>query len=206
MENAADALKMAGAVIIFVLALSVIIFYFGEVRLTADTILSYKDRETKYIDGDFYYKTSGTERTVHLETIIPSIFRAYLENYKIVFEGLEEPIYKIKDNNGNFIEKFSLDLETKQHVSDGIYKNVVLANNEQKTEFLCGILNNEFKINRTQFEKIYGITLGNKTLFDQLSRASEIREYLGVYYQNDNPDVPNVMKTEKRIITYKITY
>ena len=31
-----------------------------------------------------------------------------------------------------------------------------------------------------------------------------ITEYLGVYYQNDNPDVPNVNKTEKRIITYKI--
>lgn len=205
MENVADALKMAGAVLIFVLALSIIIFYFGEVRQTSDTILAYKDRETVYIDGDIYYKTSGTERTVHLETIMPSIFRAYLENYKIVFEGLEEPIYKIKDNNGVMQKKFSLDLETKQHINDGEYKNVVLANNEQKTEFLCAILNNEFKINKTQFEKKYGIELGSKTLFEQLSNANEIKEYLGVYYQNDNSDVPDVMKTEKRIITYKIT-
>lgn len=205
MENITDALIMAGAVLIFVLALSIIIFYFGEVRQAADTILAYKDRETLYIDGDLYYKTSGTERTVHLETILPSIFRAYLENYKIVFEGLEKPIYKIKDNTGNFIEKRSLDLETKQNIMDGKYKNVVLANNEQKTEFLCAILNHEFKTNRAEFEKKYGIVLGEKTLFQQLSEATEIKEYLGVYYQNDNPDVPDVMKTEKRIITYKIT-
>ena len=33
MENAADALKMAGAVLLFVLALSVIIFSFGQDRL-----------------------------------------------------------------------------------------------------------------------------------------------------------------------------
>ena len=32
MENAADALKMAGAVLLFVLAISIAIFYFGQVR------------------------------------------------------------------------------------------------------------------------------------------------------------------------------
>ena len=79
MENAADALKMAGAVLLFVLALSVIIFSFGQVRETADTILDYKDRETSYIDGNNYYTTTGTERQVGLENIIPSIYRAYIE-------------------------------------------------------------------------------------------------------------------------------
>ena len=115
MENAADALKIAGAVLLFVLALSIIIFFFGKVRRASDTILDYRDRETVYIDGEYYYKTSGTERSVDFETIIPSIFRAYLENYKIVFQGLTSPIYQIKDNNGNYIKKYCLDLETKQN-------------------------------------------------------------------------------------------
>ena len=52
MENVADALKMAGSVFLFVLALSIIILNFGKVRATSDTILSYRDRETIYIDGD----------------------------------------------------------------------------------------------------------------------------------------------------------
>ena len=68
MENASQALKMAGAVLLFVLALSVAIVSFGQVRETADTILDHKDREVQYIDGDeymdyFYYKSTGTERS-----------------------------------------------------------------------------------------------------------------------------------------------
>lgn len=201
MENVADALGMAGAVFIFVLALSITILSFGQAREAADTILDYRDRETTYIDGSYYYETSGTERSINLETIIPSIFRAYLENYKIVFEGLDEPIYYIK-HDGDSIPKYTLDLETNQNTQ---YKNVVLANDDQKAEFLCGILYNDFRTNKEDFERKFNITLPNSTtLYEQLASTSEIREYLGIYYQNDSPDMPDVNKVEKRIITYKI--
>ena len=46
MENAAEALKMAAAVLMFVMALSVAIVSYGEVRRTADEILDIRDRET----------------------------------------------------------------------------------------------------------------------------------------------------------------
>ena len=45
MENVTDALKIAAAVLIFVLALSISINAFSEARITAKTILDYKDRE-----------------------------------------------------------------------------------------------------------------------------------------------------------------
>ena len=206
MENAADALKMAGAVLLFVLAVSVAIVSFGQARETADTILDYKDRETVYIDGNLYYKTTGTERTVGLETVIPTIYRAYLENYKVVFEGLDSPIYTMKLSNGNEIKKYTLDLETKisSDTSQNIY-NVALANDEQKSEFLCGILYKNFDKSRskTNFEKKYNVSLPYNSLIEQLNRKV-IKEYLGVYYQEDNEEVPDVNKTEKRIITYKI--
>ena len=98
MENAAEALKMAGGVLLFIIALSVSIISFGQVRQTADTIFSSKDRETEYIDGDYYYQVgdgSSSERTVGLETILPTISRVYSENYKIIFEGLNDPIYTV---------------------------------------------------------------------------------------------------------------
>ena len=136
MENATDALKMAGAVLIFVLAISIIILAFGQVRETADIILDYKDRETTYIYYDNQYDDEGnliTVRTVSLETIIPTIFRAYLENYKVVFEGLDYPIYTIVPNYGPSIDKNSIDLNQE-----------VLGDNEKKAEFLCGILYNDF--------------------------------------------------------------
>ena len=82
MENAAEALKMAGAVLLFVLALSIIIFSFGQARESADTILDYRDRETAYIDTNYYYTQTvnsdgsiNTERSVGLETIIPTIYK-----------------------------------------------------------------------------------------------------------------------------------
>lgn len=207
MENAVDALKMAGAVLLFVLAISVAIVSFGQARETADTILDYKDRETVYIDGNLYYKTTGTERTVGLETIIPTIYRAYIENYKIVFEGLNEPIYTLKLSGNTEIKKYTIDLETKK-TTDGIQiNNVALANDEQKSEFLCGILYRDFTKSGSQdkFEKKYNIELprDNISLINRL-KGKKITEYLGVYYQNDNEDVPDVNKTEKRIITYKI--
>ena len=204
MENAVEALKMAGAVLLFVLALSIILFSFGQVRESADIILNYRDRETAYIDTDYYYDQTETERYVNLDTIIPSVFRAYLENYKVVFDGLDKPIYRIKNKNGVLVEKYTLDLETNQNLE---YNNVVLANNEQKTKFLKGIFYGDYVLD--DFKKI-GISLeGCETLYNQLndkvSRGYKIKEYLGVYYQNDNENVPDVNKTQKRIITYKIT-
>ena len=205
MENAVDALKMAGAVLLFVLAISVAIVSFGQAREAADTILDYKDRETVYIDGNLYYKTTGTERTVGLETIIPTIYRAYIENYKIVFEGLNEPIYTLKLSGNTKIAKYTIDLETKT-TTDGIQiNNVALADDEQKSEFLCGILYNDFTKSGSaeNFKKKYNVELPTNSLISRL-KGKKITEYLGVYYQNDNEDVPDVNKTEKRIITYKI--
>ena len=205
MENAVDALKMAGAVLLFVLAISVAIVSFGQAREAADTILDYKDRETVYIDGNLYYKTTGTERTVGLETIIPTIYRAYIENYKIVFEGINEPIYTLKLSGNTKIAKYTIDLETKT-TTDGIQiNNVALANDEQKSEFLCGILYNDFTKSGSaeNFKKKYNVELPTNSLISRL-KGKKITEYLGVYYQNDNEDVPDVNKTEKRIITYKI--
>lgn len=206
MENAADALKIAGAVLIFVLAVSIILLAFGQVREASDTILDYKDRETEYIDGSYYYEAIGTERNVNLETIIPSIFRAYLENYKIVFEGLDNPIYKITNKDGDTIEKYTLDLETNQNKT---YNNVVLATNEQKAEFIKGILFGDFNNDKIKFQQTYHINLDScESIYEQLTGAvrqgKNITEYLGVYYENDDPNVPDVMKNEKRVITYKV--
>lgn len=207
MENAAEALKMAGAVMIFVLALSVIIFSFGQARQSADTILDYRDRETAYIDAQDYYEISSTERELGLETIIPSIFRAYLENYKIVFDGLgNEPIYYLKytGQTTNAIPKYTLDIETSQNA---LYNNVALGTDERKIEFLKGILigfrsDNE----KSDFENRYKVSLNGCTpLYDRLNDNSirTITEHLGVYQQNPEV-VSEANRTEKRVITYRI--
>lgn len=200
MENAADAIKVAGAVLLFVLALSIIIPFFSQARETADMILDTRDRETVYINGDLYYKATGTERQVGWETVLPTIMRAYLENYKIVFdkELLGGPIYTIKREGKEDLPKYSLDLETTNGID---YQNVSLANEKLKAEFLCGILYHEYKVSKQDFNEKFNIEIGDKPLKDMLDKKTII-ERLGVYYQNDDANVPAVNKTQKRIITY----
>ena len=200
MENTADALKMAGAVLIFVLALSIIIPFFTQVKQTTDIILDYRDRETTYINGDYYYKASGTERQVGFETVIPTIMRVYLENYRITFENLDEPIYTITKADGTKIEKYSLDLETNQNTP---YENVTLGNDERKAEILCGILYHKFEINESEFNKKFHITVGKKSLYEQLENK-KIIEFLGIYNKDNAEETPDIMREEKRIITYII--
>lgn len=204
MENATDAFKMAAAVLIFVLAISIIILSFGQVRETADIILNHKDRETTYI----YYDDIGSVRTVNLETIIPTIYRAHLENYKIVFSGLDKPIYSIKQNDGTKIEKYSIDLNEE-----------ILGDNEKKAEFLCGILYHDFSkmqpATASDKENYFKdtnfgikIELPEKSLYQQLqdkqAQGKTIKEYLGIYYENDDQGTPESMKEKRRIITYVI--
>ena len=202
MENAADALKMAGAVLLFVLALSIIIPLFSHARQTADMILDIRDRETVYINGDLYYKATGTERKVGWETILPTIARAYLENYKVVFHKNllnNQPIYKISKGNGEYLDKYSLDLETTNNVE---YKNVSLANEDSKAEFLCGILYHKYYATQQEFEKKFDVKMeGTISIYEALNTNYEVIEKLGVYYQNDS-SAPNANKTQKRIITY----
>lgn len=200
MENAAEALKLAGSVLLFVLALSIIISSFSNVRETSDIIIDYKDRESEYQYYE-YVDSSGNlikERTVRLETVIPSIFRAYLENYKIVFEGVgftpNDPIYKKRKNDGSSVSRNVLDLETDK------FENVALASDEKKAQFISAIL---YGVTSTTFNTDFSEVELGTPLYSRL-KDKKITEYLGVYYQDDNPDIPDVMKQQKRVITYKV--
>lgn len=209
MENAVDALKMAAAVLIFVLALSVSIVAFGQVRQTSDVVLNYKDRETDYIEGNYYYNAHQSERTVNIETIIPTIYRAYLENYKIIFEGLQKPIYIAKKSNSTKEERYSIDSE---------YDNKQGDMSTGKQSFLKAII---YGKQDDMFNLLFSskVELPSISLYDQLNSADSITEYIGVYYDeelqdeaNSNPgyhiedDEPDANKVEKRIITYKVNY
>ena len=220
MENIADALKIAGSVLIFVIALSVAILSFSNARQAIDTVLSFSDRESLTIQGDerFYYlgNDNDTNRYVGLETIIPSIYRAYKENFKIVFkfpEGDDYYLYKTKDGT----EVFAIDLLT-TNVGDDL----------SSRQFLDGIVYNKFDYDGTgktiaDYKAKFNIT-PNQTqggLYNYItSKLSNynIKESLGTYYiedidgnnryqQNEDgtqgPLIEDINKNEKRVITYE---
>lgn len=198
MENATDALKMAAAVLIFVLALSISINAFGEARRASQVILDYRDREY-----DYTYITSGTtQRQVGLETIIPSIYKAYKENYKIIFDmqniNDKNGLYSKKNENGNYDKINYIDLEKE-----------VLGSDKQKEEFIKAIIYGKDSI-PDEYKKEFsdlGINLKDDGIYARIKgKNKKVTEKLGVYYQEDmqtgGSNTPDANKTKKRVITY----
>jgi len=190
MENAADALKMAAWVLIFVVALSIIINAFGIARQTTDILISYNDNEY-YTD---YVEQGNTERKVGYETIIPAIYRAYKENYKIIFLNNDgTPMYFYENKNTEEQINY-IDLE-KQNVG----------NDTAKEEFIKYIVTGK-EINNSQYKFENSYDIKNNGLYNQI-KGKQFTESLGVYYQEEidgnQSNTPDANKTKKRVITYK---
>ena len=84
MENAVDALKIAFGVFVFTIALSISIYMFTMARETSDTVLQSSDvtKLMEYIEAS---DMIGEDRIVGLETIIPTLYKYYKENYTVIF-------------------------------------------------------------------------------------------------------------------------
>ena len=209
-ENLADALKMAGSFLLFVIGLSIAIFSFSQARSSIDIVLSYSDRESLSIENDsrFYYLAGNdTSRYVGKETIIPAIYRAYKENYKIIFEFPGDDYYLFEKKVGTETKKFSkIDLEEQSIGSDA-----------DSRWFLNGIIYGKFDNEATdetetitEYQQQFGITVNSsESLYEKLTElenTKNIKESLGTYYKQDvggtSEGVADVNKTEKRVITY----
>lgn len=93
MENGVQALKIAASVLIFVIAITIAISAFTSATQALNRIFNMRSEE-EYVtvtdeNGNEYYlnfvRFNGGTRIVGVETIIPSIYRAYKENYAIYF-------------------------------------------------------------------------------------------------------------------------
>ena len=190
MENAADALKMAAWVLIFVVALSIIINAFGMARQTTDILISYNDNEY-YTD---YVEQGSTERKVGYETIIPAIYRAYKENYKIIFLNNDgTPMYFYENKN------------TKEQINYIDLEKQNVGNDTAKEEFIKYIVTGK-EINNSQYKFENSYDIKNNGLYNQI-KGKQFTESLGVYYQEEidgnQSNTPDTNKTKKRVITYK---
>ena len=99
MESAVHALMMAFSVLIFVIGLTVAINMLSQVNNTAETFLYYADRSNFY--DNIELETTDTTRKVDFDTIIPTLYRYYKENFCV----------KICDVDGSLIQIFDVNLE-----------------------------------------------------------------------------------------------
>ncbi len=208
MENAADALLIAGMMMIFILALSLSMTSFSKARSTADKIIEYNDREYEYEYVELNKGKNGeisTKRIVGVESIIPAIYKAYKENYKIVFKkgNGDDQFIKLYRRNEKYVSR--IDLE-----------NDVIGSDDEKERFLKCLLNpsdsdpnvqediKKFKKTGFYFDDPECLD-GTDGLYKYLS-SHTFEESLGIYYQEEltEAETPDANKTQKRVITYTL--
>lgn len=110
MENAAEALKMAGFMLIFIFGLSVTMAMLSRATSAADSIIQNEDRQASYQYIEVENPQLGLSRTVTLADIIPTLYRYRAEEYIVYFyDASESPLGLYTDQNGNLVNYLDLD-------------------------------------------------------------------------------------------------
>lgn len=114
MENAADALKMAAAALIFIIAIASSFSLFGTAKQTADSIIGMRDKqkylEAAELEGVLYatsnsVKSDGTKFTTNGDRIVSSgdvistIYRYNKEKYGVTIVKTNGEVIKRYDSN-----------------------------------------------------------------------------------------------------------
>ena len=98
MENAAEALKLAGFTLLFVAALSIAMVTIMQAKRTSQDVLSYSDKSwySSNMEIDDPEKFKNGNRIVSVYDIIPTLYRYYQEKYIVLFYNGSSPleIYK----------------------------------------------------------------------------------------------------------------
>lgn len=191
MENAVDALKIAFAVMMFVVALTLSISSFSQATSAVTAIISMRDRETEYT---YVEPSSSLTRTVGIETVVTSMYRAFEENIEIYFvksDGVTPyNLYKKTDANGFDIEVSCINLA-----------NEGFSNKEEAIQHLDIILGGNSVLDDKSDavkNKYINKLIFNEGLYKEFKDTNaQFYEYLGEYYQGEGAS-----QIKKRVITY----
>lgn len=193
MENAVEALKMAGFMLLFIIALSITMITLTQAKTTADSLVKNQDRQQSYqyieVTGDL---SKSLSRTVTLADIIPTLYRYAQEDYAVQFyTSSGSPLYIYESGqikNGVPVKKNDLDLDTEHWIENG----------ETRYEEWRG---NTTKI-KQHVDDVVEFLLANyknSNFEEKLGTTEDYEES-----QDTNELVPDINKQYKRIITYTL--
>ena len=193
MENAVEALKMAGFMILFIIALSITMITLTQAKTTADSLVKNQDRQQSYqyieVTGDL---SKSLSRTVTLADIIPTLYRYAQEDYAVQFyTSSGSPLYVYESGqikNGVHVKKNDLDLDTEHWIENG----------ETRYEDWRG---NTTKIKQHVDDVVEYLLANykNSNFEEKLGTTEDYEES-----QDTNELVPDINKQYKRIITYTL--
>ena len=193
MENAVEALKMAGFMLLFIIALSITMITLTQAKTTADSLVKNQDRQQSYqyieVTGDL---SKSLSRTVTLADIIPTLYRYAQEDYAVQFyTSSGSPLYIYESGqikNGVPVKKNDLDLDTEHWIENG----------ETRYEDWRG---NTTKIKQHVDDVVEYLLANykNSNFEEKLGTTEDYEES-----QDTNELVPDINKQYKRIIRYTL--
>lgn len=209
MENVTDALKIAFAVMMFVLALTLSISSFSQANNAIEAVVTMRDRKTEYT---YVKPASDLNKIVGAETVIPTMYKAYKENFSIYFyekytdENNNVPLilYNYYDPNGNSsknkkVNYIDLEQEILPNATEAIKHLNILLGKKSTISSRTDLSNSDKQKYRNQIVHADGLY--------EFFKDKKFKEVLGEYYQEDKiagkeTDTIETNKTKKRIITY----
>lgn len=184
MENGVEALKLAAGMLIFVLAITITISAFTSATQALNRIFDMQDEE-EYVmatdeNGNKYYmnfvRFDGGTREVGVETIIPSMYRAYKENYAIYFYNSDGTQFILDEDKP---EVNYIDLEKEVHTSaEAAIENI------NKLLYKKGLYE---ELKKSKFIEKLGEYYMNDTLGEtEIAEVNKVKKRVIVYQAKDS--------------------
>lgn len=231
MENVTRALLMAFSMLMFVVGFSYSMYLINNLTTTSNVLLE-SVTTTKYYDNIEVSSDAVSTREVGVDTIIPTLYRYYKENYAV----------KILDGDDNVIQFFDVNLESKiakaaaytntdttkadyaemMSLKNSIYNN----KNEMAYMFEAPWTGNTTENTRARIDYFlhgtkgyinntlvdYGTTIGLGGFLGQYGNETFIESFVEYAYSGETISTANGLETitgstqenSKIIITYKL--
>lgn len=196
MENASDALIMAGQMLIFIIALTVCISSFTTVRAEVNRIVGENEEIRMAKDGDTYVnyiesEKSSSTRVIGADAVVASMYRAIKEDYVIYIKFGDDITRQIGTND--YIKTMKATVKSKIIGKNG---QPIINKDDVIVKITIGADTNQ-NIN----EVLSKTPSGGTSLFE-LMREKNFNEYLGEYQKASDAGVTSENKEVFRIITY----
>lgn len=111
-DNANQALMIAFALFVFIIAMTTTMRMFSQLTSTAET-LTFNTDETNYYDNVAVVGTEGIERYVNTETVIPTLYRYYKEHFCVKIYDTVGLAEGADANNPVLVQLLDVNLEGK---------------------------------------------------------------------------------------------
>lgn len=189
MENASEALIMAGEVLIFIIALTICISSFSTLRVGIDNTIDQTETIKFAKDSDLYInfiqsRDEEATRIVGAETVVSSMYRAIKEDFSMYL--------KLKPNTfSNVTSTLEEVIEEKNENGDVIGTYNILYNDDEEWIKITLYRDGNYRSN----------ALLKKGLYD-IIKDKKFKEYLGEYQNATTDAVSTENKKTNRIITY----